>query len=109
MTSAVVDASNASWDDEVLHGNKLVMVLFWAEWCAPCVTMLPIIEELAQAHAEKLKVVRLDIDRCDAIAGRYKVSIVPTITFFKNRQKLHEAIGIVPKAALEASILALQG
>lgn len=103
------DVTSATWDGEVLKAGMLVMVVFWAKWCEPCKKMFPAVEELAAEHAEKVKFVRLDIDNNDDIAGKYRVSIVPTVMFFKNDQKLHEAICLEPKPKLKAMIESLGG
>ena len=67
------------------------MVVFWAGWCAPCVAMSPTVEELAMECAGKVKVVKLNIDDNDDIASTYKISILPTVMFFKNGQKYRKA------------------
>jgi len=95
------DGTSATWDSEVLQTEGLVMVVFWAGWCAPCVAMSPTVEELAMECAGKVKVVKLNIDDNDDIASTYKISILPTVMFFKNGQKLHEIITAVPKVQLE--------
>jgi thioredoxin 1 len=69
--------------------------------------MLPVIEELANVYTGKLKVVRLNVDDNSAIASTYRVSIVPTVMFFKGTQKLHEIICAVSKPDLERSIQSL--
>jgi len=103
----VVDVTSTTWDREVLRADGLLMIVFWAEWCKPCLTIYSMVEELAKEYAEKVKVVRLNIDDNADIASNYKVSIIPTTTFIKRRQKLHEIIGVVPKMQLKEAIESL--
>ena len=92
---AQVDASN--WEAEVLKSPQLVMVDFWAVWCGPCQMVAPIVEELAQEYAGKLKVVKLNTDEAPEIAGRYQIMSIPTIIFFKDGQPVEKLIGARPK------------
>ncbi|RMH37620.1 MAG: thioredoxin [Nitrospirae bacterium] len=90
-----VDASN--WEAEVLKSSQPVMVDFWAVWCGPCQMVAPIIEELAQEYAGKLKVAKLNTDEAPEIAGRYQIMSIPTIIFFKDGQPVEKLIGARPK------------
>lgn len=90
-----VDASN--WEAEVLKSPQPVMVDFWAVWCGPCQMVAPIIEELAQEYAGKLKVAKLNTDEAPEIAGRYQIMSIPTIIFFKDGQPVEKLIGARPK------------
>jgi adenylylsulfate kinase len=103
----VTDVTSAAWNSEVLQAKGLVMVAFWAEWCKPCETISQMVEELAKEYAGKAKIVRLNIDDNADIASTYKISIIPTITFFKHGQKLHEIICAVPKMQIQDAIESL--
>jgi thioredoxin 1 len=80
------------------------MVFFWAEWCEPCMKMSQTVEEMAKECAKKVKVIKLNIDDNSDIASTYKVSIVPTVMFFKEGQKRREIITNVSRMQLEAAI-----
>jgi len=104
MGENVIDVTSDTWESEVLKADGLVMVVFWAGWCKPCLTIYSTVEEMAKECPEKVKVVRLNIDDNADIASTYKVSIVPTIMFFKEGQKRREIITNVPRTQLEAAI-----
>lgn len=80
------------------------MVVFWAAWCAPCLKMMPALQEVATECADRVKVVRVNIDENPDVARTYRVSIVPTVMFFDEGQKIREIITNVPRAQLQAAI-----
>ncbi len=97
MAGHVVKVEESSWDTEVTKAPELVMVDFWAVWCGPCQMVAPIVEELAQEYAGKLKVLKLNTDENPEVAGRYQIMSIPTILFFKNGQPVERMIGARPK------------
>ncbi|XP_037937817.1 thioredoxin-2-like isoform X2 [Teleopsis dalmanni] len=74
-------------------GNKIVMVEFFAEWCGPCKKITPKLEELSTQYAERLIMLKVDVDDCEDIAIQYKVTSMPTFIFLKNNEKVEEVIG----------------
>jgi thioredoxin 1 len=86
-----------SWDAQVMKAPGLVMVDFWAVWCGPCQMVAPIVDELANEYAGKLKVMKLNTDENPEIAGRYQVMSIPTILFFKDGKPMEKLIGARPK------------
>ncbi len=107
MVGDVTDVMSIAWDKEVLQVDGLMMVVFWAEWCKPCIKILATVDELAKEYSGQVKIVRLNIDDNEDIASKYKVSIIPTVMFFKHGQKLHEIICVVPKMQIEDAIKSL--
>lgn len=97
MSTLVAQVNADNWETEVLKSPQPVMVDFWAVWCGPCQMVAPIIEELAQEYAGKLKVVKLNTDEAPEIAGRYQIMSIPTIIFFKDGQPVEKLIGARPK------------
>ncbi len=93
-----VDASNF---DETLRKHRNVVVDFWAEWCMPCRMISPIIEELAREFAGKVVFAKLNTDENPAIAGRYGITGIPTLIFFKNGKPASNVVGALPKAELK--------
>jgi thioredoxin 2 len=89
-----------------LQASVPVLVDFWAQWCAPCRAVAPVLEELARELAGKLKVVKLDVDRHPLPASAYQVHSIPTLILFKNGQPAERIVGAVPKAALLARLSA---
>jgi thioredoxin 1 len=96
-TQAVTDANFAS---DVLQSDKPVLVDFWAEWCAPCRKVEPLLEEIANEMGDKVRIVKLNIDENPETARAYRVMSVPTLTVFKNGQPVQSIAGAKPKGEL---------
>ncbi|MBZ0155739.1 MAG: thioredoxin [Alphaproteobacteria bacterium] len=109
MAEGVVELTSASWDQEVLQSNGLIMVDFWAVWCGPCRMVAPTVEELAKEYIGKVKVGKLNTDENPDVASKYKIMGIPTLMFFRDGQKVDQIVGAVPKPQLKAKIDALLG
>jgi thioredoxin 1 len=95
------------FDEEVLASDVPVLVDFGADWCGPCRALEPVIEKLAEKHAGKVRVVRVDADASAAIAARYRVRALPTVISFVGGQEhkrhtgatsLDVLVGLLPSA-----------
>ncbi|GLH95241.1 thioredoxin [Phytohabitans aurantiacus] len=96
-TKSVTDASFVS---DVLQSDKPVLVDFWAEWCAPCRKVSPLLEEIAGEMGDKVRIVKLNIDENPETARAYRVMSVPTLTVFKGGQPVQSVAGARPKGDL---------
>jgi thioredoxin 1 len=96
-TKAVTDATFLR---DVLQADKPVLVDFWAEWCAPCRKVEPLLNELAVEMADKVEIVKLNIDENPQTAMAYRVMSVPTLTIFKGGQPVQSVAGARPKGDL---------
>lgn len=96
-TQAVTDATFTS---AVLQSDKPVLVDFWAEWCAPCRKVEPLLEEIAGEMGDKVTIVKLNIDENPETAMAYRVMSVPTLTVFKGGQPVQSVAGAKPKGDL---------
>lgn len=85
------------FEEKVLKSDKLVLVDFFAEWCPPCQAMLPIVERLSESHADKIKIVKVNIDETPAIAEEYGVMSIPTFIFFDKGQPTETIVGAMPE------------
>jgi thioredoxin 1 len=101
MSTAVTEQT---WDTEVIQSDKPVIVDFWAEWCGPCHAVAPVLDRIADERQEELKLVKVDIDKEQALAQRYGIASIPTIVLFKDGEPAAAAIGAQPKSALERSL-----
>ena len=104
---AVKPVGTADWDREVLQASVPVAVDFWAEWCGPCKQMAPIYEELARSYSGYLKFCKVDTDKEQALAMRYRIQGIPTLMFFYRGQELDRVTGAVPPASLQTYIYQL--
>ena len=96
--------SDANFAADVLQAPGPVLVDFWAEWCGPCKMIAPILDEIAETHAGKVKIVKLNIDENPATAPRYGVRGIPTLMLFKGGNVEATKVGALSKSALAAFI-----
>ena len=96
-TRAVTDAT---FEAEVLKNSKPVIVDYWAEWCGPCKMIAPVLEEIAGEYADKIDVVKLNVDENPDIAQRYHILAIPTLNVFQNGEVVKQIKGAKPKKAL---------
>jgi thioredoxin 1 len=97
----ITDVTDATFESEVLKSETPVLVDFWAEWCAPCRAIAPIVKELADTYGGKLKVVKINIDESPQTPGQYGIRSIPTILTFKNGQVVSQLTGARPKGDFE--------
>ncbi|ADP69642.1 thioredoxin [Rhodomicrobium vannielii ATCC 17100] len=101
---ATTAVSDASFEQDVKNAELPVLVDFWAEWCGPCRTVGPILEELSEEFAGQLKVVKLDVESNPGIAQAYNIRGIPALLLFKNGEVAGQQIGALPKQQLRAWI-----
>lgn len=88
----------------VLQSDKPVLVDFWAEWCAPCRMLGPIIEQLSAEYDGKVKIAKLDVDANQQVAMQFGIRSIPTVMLFDKGQVVDMLIGVRPKGDYEASL-----
>jgi len=103
----VGEVTDQDFEAEVLKADVPVVVDFWAEWCAPCRAIAPIIGELAQEYGERVKIVKMNVDESPQTPGRYGVRAIPTVLAFKSGAVVEQLQGARPRAAFEEMITKL--
>lgn len=96
--------SDASFDQDVLKSDDPVLVDFWAEWCSPCKQIAPVLEEIAEEMAGKLKIAKFNVDENPQVPSSYGVRAIPTLILFKNGEAVGTQVGVQPKSRLVAWI-----
>ena len=96
--------SDESFEREVLQSPTPVLIDFWAPWCAPCRAISPVVEEIAQEYAGRLKVVKMDVDANPETPSRYGVRGIPNLIIFQGGEVKEQIVGAVPKAQLVKAI-----
>jgi thioredoxin 1 len=102
--STAKDVTDASFQVDVLDSTKPIMVDFWAEWCGPCRAVSPILDKIAEENADKLSIVKLNVDDNPETAMKYGITSIPAMFVFDNGQVVKRVIGAKPKPALEADL-----
>jgi thioredoxin 1 len=101
MSKAVTDAT---FETDVLKSSGPVLVDFWAEWCGPCRSIAPSLEDLSKEYAGKLEIVKVNIDENPMTPGQFGVRGIPTLLIFKDGKVAATQVGAAPKSALKAWI-----
>ena len=100
------DVTESTFEQEVIEGSKETPVLvdFWAEWCGPCHAVSPVLQKIADEREGALKLVKVNIDENQELAGRYGIMSIPTMILFKDGEPSAAAIGARPKGDLERQL-----
>ncbi|MDH5638191.1 MAG: thioredoxin [Nitrospinota bacterium] len=104
MAGNVTKFTDGDFEQSVLKADKLTIVDFWAEWCAPCRMIAPTLEELAGEYPEQVSIGKLNVDENAQTATKYGIRSIPTLLFFKDGAVLKQVVGVRSKAELKQVI-----
>ncbi len=102
--SKLLEVNTASFDDEVLSSDGLVLVDFWAPWCGPCRMQTPILEQIVEADDLDVKIVKINTDEDPAIAQKFGISSIPTLVLFDKGKEVERFVGVQPEAVLREKL-----
>ena len=99
---SIVHLSDASFEEDVLKSDKPVLVDYWAEWCGPCKSIAPLLEEVAAEYDGQVVIAKLNIDENSATPPKYGIRGIPTLMLFKNGEVEATKVGALNKSQLTA-------
>ncbi len=100
MSDNIVHTDDSNFDADVINSDKPVLVDFWAEWCGPCKMIAPFIDEAATEYADKLSVVKLNVDQSQNVAAKFGIRSIPTLMLFKDGAVQAQKVGAFSKSQL---------
>lgn len=102
MSELIIHTSDDTFDDDVINAKQPVLLDFWAEWCAPCKAIAPVLDEIAQEYEGRATIAKLNIDENQKTAPKYGVRGIPTLILFKNGAVEAQQVGMLSKDQLKA-------
>ncbi len=102
MAEGIIDFTDDNFLTEIEKG--VVLVDFWASWCAPCNILAPVVEEIAKEYKDKIKVGKLNVDNSQKTAADFGIVSIPTIIIFKEAREETRIVGVVPKDTIKQKI-----
>jgi thioredoxin 1 len=102
MSDHIKSVTDASFEADVLQSGKPVLVDYWAEWCGPCKSIGPLLDEAAKTYGEKIAIVKVNVDENQEIPAKYGIRGIPTLMLFKDGKAAATKVGALSKAQLAA-------
>jgi len=101
VSDNITHVSEASFEQEVVQSGQPVLVDYWAEWCGPCKMIEPLLHEIADEYAGRIRIAKVNIDENPQVANQYKIRGIPTLMVFKDGKVQGMKVGALTKGALK--------
>ena len=98
----IKNTTDATFEADVLKASKPVLVDYWAEWCGPCKSIAPVLDDIAASHKDKLLIAKMNVDENSEIPAKFGIRGIPTLMLFKDGQLVSTKVGALSKAQLTA-------
>lgn len=100
----VIELDSVAFEEKVKQAKGKVLVDFWAPWCGPCRMLAPLLDELAEAHAGKVLVAKVNVDEQGELAAQFGISSIPTLLVFEDGRMVHQMVGMRSRHELEKAL-----
>jgi thioredoxin 1 len=100
VSDKIVHTNDGDFDTDVINSDKPALVDFWAEWCGPCKMIAPLLEEAASEYADKMSIVKLNVDESPNVAQKFGIRSIPTLMLFKDGAVQAQKLGAMSKSQL---------
>ena len=100
MSDNIVHTNDSDFEADVINSDKPALVDFWADWCAPCKMIAPLLSEAADEYADKMSIVKLNVDQNPNIAQKFGIRSIPTLILFKDGAVQAQKLGAMSKSQL---------
>ena len=104
MSKKPIEVNDGNFRRKVIKSDVPVLVDFWADWCAPCKMIAPVVEKIAREYSEDVKVAKLNVDENQSTASRYNVMSIPTLVIFEDGKEKDRVVGYAPKNKLVSKL-----
>ena len=104
MSAEIIKLTDQDFETQLQQEQLPVLVDFWAAWCGPCRMVAPVLEEVAQENAERMRLAKLNVDENPETTRKYRVMSIPTMIIFKNGEAIDNVVGVVSKNVLKEKL-----
>ena len=104
MGANSIELTDSNFDEQIKTAAEPVLVDFWAEWCGPCKTIAPILDEIGAEYAGKIRIAKVNIDEALGVSQRFEVMSIPTLILFKDGEPIWRTVGSRGKSQLVSEI-----